>query len=759
MAAFFYLQTGCVTTGHHPDLLSPVSQGPVMLESESPCDEDVSSDSIVAAVVRTDFSVVLADAASACDSSDFSSADSLYRSILPELVDGADDDSLESEFFAEIIQVYSSLMPDSIGVPEEITQQVFQQQMSLSLDTISFSEKDSIVIARLLSRPNVQHDVPVVWNERVKKALIYYVTRNQATVECWKKRAPVYLPFMKKMFSDSTLPQDLAYLPLIESGFNPKAYSRSHASGIWQFIPSTGKLYGMRINYWIDERRDPVTATRAAISYLKKLYNDFGHWHLALAAYNCGEGGVSRAIERYGTNDYWQLKLPGETMNYVPLYLAAVTIAKDSEFTNVIDGGDTIPVDTVSIHDCIDMREIASGISVPYDTLKMLNPHILHWCTPPDMSSIRLYLPAGKASEFSRFYASLPADKKVRWYRYRVRQGDNLGSIARHFKLPIEGIRSVNRLAGTRIIAGKYLFIPIPLGDNRYQAALADEETVTKKAVEVVSVPSDARHVVYEVKPGDTVWRLAELFGVTGRQIRGWNHLEGNTIKAGQILSIYTTEAGGEQVAVVSGEQTSIETTQPGAKGVSEKKGFKSYAVAAGDTYYGIAQSFLMSLGELYKVNDITAGSPLHPGDTLLVRDGVANSRAATTSLSSSEKNAESCIRYVVSPGDYLYRIAQNFSLSVTEICRVNRIRQSTILGVGDTLLIPQPASEQSLRSSSPVLPSVSGYYTVKNGDNLWRIAQFVGVPVENLYEYNGLQANSVLMPGDTIRYSKKDDL
>lgn len=181
-------------------------------------------------------------------------------------------------------------------------------------------------------------------------------------------------------------PQDLAYLPLIESGFNPVAYSYANASGIWQFIASTGKLYGLKKSFWADERRDPIKSTQAAAMYLKKLFGDFGHWDLALAAYNCGENGLARSIARSRSNDFWTLKrIPNQTKNYVPFYLAALTIAKNPKCFGV-KIPDTLapPPDTVVVSDCISLSDIASGLGIDPDSLKKMNPHIMRWCTPPD---------------------------------------------------------------------------------------------------------------------------------------------------------------------------------------------------------------------------------------------------------------------------------------------------------------------------------------------------------------------------------------
>lgn len=686
-----------------------------------------------------------------CGNEQFHAADSLFRQVISLLGDNSGQFVQDSTFSVdacmnEIVASYSELPPDSIDVPEEIAHLVFQNQMFLSLDSIEFSTEDSAVLEGFVHRQDVQYDIPVVWNSRVQRSLHYYLSRSNITIDVWRKRSNIYLPFMKRMFADSSLPQDLAYLPLIESGFNPRAYSRAHASGIWQFIRSTGKLYGLRTNYWFDERRDPVRSTAAAIRYLKKLYGDFGHWYLALAAYNCGEGGLARTIEKCGTGDYWQLRLPQETMNYVPFYLAALTIAKSNLFAvEAAAVSETVPFDTVSIGECIAMRDIADGVGLPPDTLKALNPHILRWCTPPDMTDVLVYLPSGYGEKFRAFYAELPDEKKVRWYRYRVRPGDNLGSIARHFRLPVQGIKSVNNIRGSRIIAGKHLFIPIPVG-REYAAPpeMADRER--RRMVADAEVPENAKLTVYEVKKGDTVWRLAEIFGVSAEQICGWNTLEDARIKAGDILSIYT--AG--RKAKVSGDGEKEPVKRPAPAGTMD------YVIRRGDNLFRIARQFGMAIDQLYALNGIDAGKILHPGDILLVRK-VGNAAMVSSAGNGSRSQPDGTLAYVVSAGDNLYRIARNFQVTVERIRRLNNLTHSAVIRAGDTLFIPGPddAKEEIPRTAM----KESGYYMVKSGDNLWRIADLFDMPVEQLYKLNNLQSTSVLMPGDTLRVIMKGEM
>ncbi|MBN1578677.1 MAG: LysM peptidoglycan-binding domain-containing protein [Chitinispirillaceae bacterium] len=679
-----------------------------------------------------------------CRAGEYAPADSLFREILSILNNGDGQNFQDStipieQYMAEIVEFYSVVMPDTFAAPEVIASEVFQRQIFQSLDSLQLSPEDSMLVAGFINRSAAAYDIPMTWNSRVRRALLYYITRNKATVDVWKERSGTYLSFMKKMLADSGLPQDLAYLPLIESGFNPKAYSKAHASGIWQFIASTGRIYGLRSNYWIDERRDPVRSTAAAIQYLKKLYNDFGHWYLALAAYNCGEGGVSRTIEKQGSKDYWQLRLHVETMNYVPFYLAALVIAKSPDFSEATTSvSDTVPFDTVSVNDCIDMRDIAAATSVAFDTLKKLNPHILHWCTPPDMSSVLLYLPPGFAPTFTTFYASLPDEKKVKWYRYRVLPGDNLGSIARRFRLPVEGIRSVNRLRGTRIIAGKFLFIPIPVGASGYAISQEENNTAAAQASSTSDVPPGAKLTVYEVKPGDTVWRLSELFNVDAEQICAWNGLVDAHIKAGQVLSIYTVDTP------TAGQPPLMRQPESNTASADGR-----HVVSQGENTFRIARQYSMQLDELCALNGLDPDAPvIHPGDTLLVSG--SNVRRASAAQPRTRIPTQGSITYIVAAGDNLFRIARNFSTDVSRIRELNGLSESAALHCGDTLFVPQPLQLEGKKADRAIKEVV--YYTVKSGDNLWRIASAFGIPVERLCEYNDLRSTSVLMPGDTLR-------
>ncbi len=529
---------------------------------------------------------------------------------------------------------------------------------------------------------------------------------------------------MKKMFADSGLPEDLAYLPLIESGFNVQAYSRAHASGIWQFISSTGKIYGLRHTYWLDERRDPLKSTTSAIRYLKKLYADFGNWHLALAAYNCGEGGVARAMTKSGNADYWQLPLPAETKNYVPAYLAALTLAKNADLFNFsYSAADTFSYDTVSVNDCVDLRYIAEGINIDYDSLKKLNPQILHWCTPPDVTNVSLYLPNGSAQIFKDFYAQIPDDKKVKWYAYKVRRGDILRSVARRFKVSVDAIRQLNRIKNGRIAAGKILYIPIPANNTDIKAidslSVAENENTDNTASprkRANSSVNQSQKIRYVIKKGDTISEIAELFDVSIEDIQDWNNLGHSRIRAGQILTIYSQ------------------------KERNSNSGITSYRVQEGDTPYSIAKKFNTTVDAIVEVNQLDENNPIIKKDELLKINsskskGTVNNRSSAQSL-----------KYVVEPGDNLFRIAQNFSVPLDELLEENDLSENSKIFAGDIIQVPRRYNKIKKHLDNIV------YYEVKQGDNLWNIAESFGIPVKNLYTANHLKSRFSF---DAWRYNK----
>jgi membrane-bound lytic murein transglycosylase D len=385
---------------------------------------------------------------------------------------------------------------------------------------------------------NVSHDLPLTVNDVVASYLNFFQTpRGKAIVETGLRRKGKYQEMIARVLKEEGVPQDLIYLAQAESAFQPLALSRAGARGMWQFVQWRGNEYGLKRTWWVDERLDPEKATRAAAQHLRDLYELYGDWYLAMAAYNCGPGNVQKGIERTGYADFWELYkrnvLPSETKNYVPIILALTLIAKDAQHYGIaVDPDEPMPTDTVKPGRAIDLRLVAETIDVDVATLRTLNPSLLRMITPDD-SDFVLHLPVGTSGKFSAEIAEIPPDKWVSWRRHRVEAGETLTSIAKTYHVTPGAIADANDLEhAAQLEAGEKLIIP---------ATRPVEETKPKL-------------VRYRVRKGDTLPGIADQFSVTSDQVRKWNGLKSGKVSRGMVLRIYTVGGGLETRTV---QQTS----------------------------------------------------------------------------------------------------------------------------------------------------------------------------------------------------------
>jgi membrane-bound lytic murein transglycosylase D len=312
-------------------------------------------------------------------------------------------------------------------------------------------------------------DIPIVINAKVEQFIQYFQTTGRRVFTNWLGRSERYIPFMKNLLKENGLPEDLVYLALIESGFNPYAYSRSKASGPWQFIYLTGRRYGLRSNWWIDERRDPEKSTIAAAKYLKDLHDMFECWYLAAAGYNAGEKKIAAAMKRYGTEDFWELTkyryLKRETKDYVPQMIAAALIAKEPEkygFTD-IEYQQPLRYEKVKVPEVTDLRLIAQACEVTVDEIKGLNPELSRWCTPPNFPDYEIKIPSGKKDLFLRNFEALSPGERFQFKIHTVKKGETFSKIARLYRVDLDPILELNRLSKkTRLSKGMDLLIPLP---------------------------------------------------------------------------------------------------------------------------------------------------------------------------------------------------------------------------------------------------------------------------------------------------------
>jgi membrane-bound lytic murein transglycosylase D len=633
---------------------------------------------------ESDIDFLIESAKEYCQADSFPLAHSLLRKALSEIKEKAEIDSSPAEsesYYEEITRIYTDQMPAEYGdsIPDEISISVFQKQMAQSIDTMKLKPNDSLLMRKLTCQKGVTYNFPIVWNDRVYRSLYFFSKGRKGPLDKWLDRSTYYLPFMQRMFADSGLPTDLAYLPLIESGFNPLAYSRARASGIWQFIASTGTLYGLRKNYWLDERRDPVRATGAAICYLKKLFNQFGDWQLALAAYNCGENGVANACGRSSSSNYWQLHLPRETKNYVPEFISALIVAKNPQcFGFSPNVADTFDLDTLLLGQCLNLHAIADSLGIDEKAFRSMNPHIMHWCTPPNADQVTLYLPHGSKDRLASSFALDPDAYTVSWYGCEVKSGQTLASIARQFKVPLDALKSINPSVSTgRLSVGQNISIPIPLHMSTAEAAMIAEDMLRTHPERRLPDPDRSGAIKYRVRHGDTVWELAKLFHTSAGNICTWNNLTtGQRLIAGQILVLNVKSTHQKAPAAV----VSV-LPAPAPQASKRFSGGQNYDVQKGETLYSIARKLGVSVPSLASWNGLNGNKPvIYAGEKLSYYP--AANRQQNASLPDT-------VLYRVCRGDNLSSLAQSFSVTIHELIVANNLSAFAPLRVGAVIRIP----------------------------------------------------------------------
>ena len=379
--------------------------------------------------------------------------------------------------------------------------------------------------------------IPLVRNKQVDQFITYFTTaKGRKQFAIWMKRYEEYKDLILPILKKHEMPEELMVLAMIESGLNPKAYSRANASGMWQFIYSTGKNYGLKRDWYIDERRDPIKATGAACEYLKDLNEQFDNWYLALAAYNCGSGRISRASKLHQTYDFWQMhSLPRESRNYIPYYLAAAIIMKDPE-----KYGFTIPkvkpfsYEEVVLEHSADLAVLSRVAGIKVKTLRKYNPELRQSATPADNPYL-LKLPKGKKEQFLERWNSIPESERFapQFIVHRVRYGESLWTISKKYGASIHDIAAVNKIRNRhKIKVGNKLKVPLKGGVLRTWGTKDN------------GGPAGHYKVTYKVKRGDTLGQIAEDYKSKTSKIRRWNGLKygSSLIYPGQKLKIWVKE-------------------------------------------------------------------------------------------------------------------------------------------------------------------------------------------------------------------------
>lgn len=526
---------------------------------------------------------------------------------------------------------------------------------------------------------SLTHDLPLEVNEQVLSVLDYFQRpRGHKIIEVGLQRSGRYRDLISSILEEEGVPRDLIFLAQAESAFQPNARSRARAVGIWQFMSFRAREYGLEVNWWVDERRDPIRSTRAAAKHLRDLYEQFGDWYLALAAYNCGPNCVQKALNRAGGSaDYWTLAqkryLPRETRNYVPIILAMALVGKDpGRYGFDVDPAPPLQFEMVKVSKPTDLRPIAEVIGVDVDVLREMNPQVLRGVTPPDHDNFELYVPVGSAEKLAAELPQLPESERVYWQQYRVRRGDTLSHIASRYDTTVYAISQANRMSvRSTIYPGQVLVIPAGPGGSSPRRSAARYEDDGPDAE-----PDEGGQLVYRVRRGDTLSRIASRHRTSVYTLASANGLSTrSTIYVGQRL-------------VIPGRSSGRSRRKSGSPAVSasvsdDGGGGSTYRVRRGDTLSTIADRHGTTASRLAAANNISLRTVIRPGDRLVIPGSGSSSTASARSRSGGSQVHR--VRW----GETLWDLARRYNVSIGDLRHANPFLASRQLRAGDSLLIP----------------------------------------------------------------------
>ncbi len=547
--------------------------------------------------------------------------DKAINALLESNLDIRSDDRLEQEF-DRIVEGVNRLDLASLGYASDSDAQKSEPAPIDETNGITPSADPNVRAKAQAEIKSTRSDLPLMMTDQVAGYISYFSNRGRGTFERAFARSGRYHDMMVTILKQEGVPQDLIYLAQAESGFHPLAVSRVGARGIWQFMGSRARGYGLQHSMWVDDRQDPEKSTRAAARHLKDLYAQFGDWYLAMAAYNSGPGTVQAAVKRTGYADFWELYrrnvLPKETRNYVPIILAMTIVSKNLSQYGFDDVSMDEPVayDTVTVNYPVDLRLAAECVDATAVQLQELNPSLLRLTTPREGTFV-LHLPSGTKDQYLTAIAAVPPDMRLWWRYHKVQPGDTLASLSRSYRVPAKSIAAANHLDDTDkdLEADAKLVIPLAVGKH----PASDTATYARRITR------------YRVHKGDTVESVAENFGVSAQMVRRWNGLpRGSSLRGRKVLALHlpvspSTEAVAEKptghprrtTQTASAKLPGENSASDSAPDTSGQPAVLRHTVKSGETLYSIATTYKTTVAALKRNNRNVA--VLRPGMILIV--------------------------------------------------------------------------------------------------------------------------------------------